>query len=106
MARNTISVNIDSIHDQVDTTIRELCSGAERIRLIAATLEDTVGEVLNHSPADDLRRAGAIVRIHAMSMFLTIIEVAGKAERLEAIAALQNAADPPMDSDGEVMLSK
>lgn len=87
MAHETLSLNIDSIHDQVHNTVRELCLAAARIRLIAAALESTE-ELFSHSPPEDLRQAGAVAKAHAAGVLLHVIEVACKAERLEAIAAI------------------
>jgi hypothetical protein len=58
MAHETFSVNIDSIHDQVHTAIRELCSAAERIRRVAAALEGSVEELVSHAPTEHLLQAG------------------------------------------------
>jgi hypothetical protein len=87
MARETLSLPIDSIHDQVHNTVRELCLAATRIRLIAAALEGTE-ELFSHSPTEDLRQAGAVAKAHAAGVIVQAIEVASKAERLEAIAEI------------------
>jgi len=55
MARETLSLPIDAIQDQVHNTVRELCLAAARIRLIAAALESTE-ELFSHSPAEELRQ--------------------------------------------------
>jgi hypothetical protein len=87
MARETLSLPIDAIQDQVHNTVRELCLAAARIRLIAAALESTE-ELFSHSPAEELRQAGAVAKAHAAGVIMQAIEVASKAERLEAIAAI------------------
>lgn len=87
MAHATLSLKFDSIHDQVRNAVRELCLAAARIRLLAAALESTE-ELFSHSPPEDLRQAGAVAKAHAAGVLLQAIEVASKAERLEAIAAI------------------
>lgn len=94
MAHETLSVNIDSIHDQVHTAVRELCSAAVRIRLVAAALESSVEELVSHAPAEHLLQAGAVAKAHASGVLQSIMDVAAKADRLEAIAAIHEAADP------------
>jgi hypothetical protein len=95
MAIATLALNIDSIHDQVSTTLRALREAAERIHLIGAALEEATSELFAHSPAEELRRAGASTRAHATGVLLNVLELAGKAERLELIAALYDADDSP-----------
>jgi hypothetical protein len=92
MAHVTLSLDADSIHDQVHNTVRELCLAAARIRLIAAALEST-DELFNHSSPEDLRQAGAVAKAQAMGVLLHAIEVACKAERLEATAAIGEVAE-------------
>jgi hypothetical protein len=74
-------VNIDSIHDQVHTAVRELCSAAVRIRLVAAALESSVEELISHAPAEHLLQAGAVAKAHASGVLQSIMEVAAKADR-------------------------
>jgi hypothetical protein len=92
MAHEALSLNIDSIHDQVRNTVRELCLAAARIRLIAAALKRTE-ELFSHSPTEELRQAGTVAKAHAAGVLLQAIDVASKAERLEAIAAICEAGD-------------
>jgi hypothetical protein len=92
MAHETLSLTIDSIHDQVHNTVRELCLAAARIRLIAAALEGTE-ELFSRSPTEDLRQAGAVAKAHAAGVIMQAIEVACKAERLEALAAIGEVAE-------------
>lgn len=92
MAHQTLSLNLDSIHDQVQDAVRELCLAAARIRLIAAALESTE-ELFGHSPPKDLRQAGAVAKAQAVGVLLHAIEAACKAERLEALAAIGESAE-------------
>lgn len=102
MAIATLSLNIDSIHDQVSVTLRALREAAERIRLIGAALEEGASELFDNSPAEELRRAGATARVHATGVLLNVLELAGKAERLELIAALYDAEDSPPSPQEDV----
>jgi hypothetical protein len=101
MAIETLSTNVDSIHDQVAATLHALCGAAERIRRIGLAVEESAGELFRHAPAEALRQAGAAARAHATGMLLNVLEVAGKAERLELIASLYDAEDAPPSTQRE-----
>jgi hypothetical protein len=103
MAIATLSLNIDSIHDQVSTTLRALREAAERIHLIGAAMEEATSDLVAHSPAAELRRAGASTRAHVTGVLLNVLELAGKAERLELIAALYDAEDSPPSPPQDVL---
>jgi hypothetical protein len=62
MATLTLTLNIDAIHYQVRRTVGELCSSAENLRLVAASLENTAGELLADAHSEDARLRNAAQR--------------------------------------------
>ena len=99
MANLTLTLNTDTIHYQVRRTVGELCSSAEKIRLVATSLEDTAGELPSTAPGDELRRVAVVVKTHALGMLLSAARIANKAERLQTMADVRASADPPIDND-------
>lgn len=99
MTNATLSLNEASIHYQVREAVGDLYSGAENIRLIAAALGDSVGETLATASADELRQVAAVVKTHTAGVLLSASSLANKAERLETIADIRDAAEPPRDEE-------
>lgn len=66
-------------------TLGELCASADKIRLVAAALEDTAGQLPSDAEGDDLRQVAVIVKTHALGMLLSAARIANKAERLQTI---------------------
>jgi hypothetical protein len=102
MTNVTLSLNTDSIHHQVGKATGELYAGAENIRLVAAALGDRVGELIATAGPEELRQVAAIVKTHTRGVLVTAASLAGKAERLETIADIHDAAEPGADPDPEL----
>jgi hypothetical protein len=49
--------------------------------------------MISCAPTEHLLQAGAVAKAHASGVLQSIMDVAAKAERLEAIAAIRQAAD-------------
>lgn len=100
MTNATLSLNTDSIHHQVREAVGDLYSCAENVRLVAAALGDSVGEVLATADSDELRQVAAVVKTHSAGVLLSASRLASKAERLETIADFRDATYVP--SEGKV----
>ena len=101
MTNATLSLNTDSIHHQVRKTAGELYAGAENVRLIAAALGDTVGELPATAGPEALRQVAAIVKTHSAGVLASMAGLASKAERLECIADIRDACQPAPSADRE-----
>lgn len=102
MTNVTLSLNADSIHRQVGKATGELYAGAENIRLVATALGDRVGELVATAAPEELRQVAAIVKTHARGVLAIAARLAGRAERLETIADIRDAAEPGADPDPEL----
>lgn len=98
MTNVTLSLNADSIHRQVGKATGELYASAENIRLVATALGDRVGELAATAAPEELRQIAAIVKTHMRGVLVSAADLAGKAERLEAIADVRDAAEPEVGS--------
>jgi hypothetical protein len=101
MTNGTLSLKTSSIHHQVGKATNELYAGTESIRLVATALGDRVGELIATAGPEELRQVAVIVKTHARGVLVTAAGLAGKAERLETIADICDAADPEPDPDTE-----
>ncbi len=99
MANPTLSLNTDTIHYQVRRTVAELCSSAEKIRLVANSLEDLAGVLPATARSDELRKVAVVVKTQALGMLVSAARIANKAERLQAMADVRGSADPPIDEE-------
>lgn len=99
MASQTLSLNTDTIQYQVRRTVGELCASADKIRLVATSLEDTAGELSSDTHGEELRRVAVVVKTHALGMLLSAARIANKAERLQTMADVRAAADPPLEDE-------
>jgi hypothetical protein len=94
MPNTKIIVSTNSLHYQVRQTVGSLHSGAERIKLVALALQNTVGELFARAEPDELRQVAAVVKSHAMGVALSAAQLANNAERLETLADVRDAAEP------------
>lgn len=97
MANETLSLNTDTIHHHVRQAVGELYSGAENMRLVATALEDVVGALNLNAGPEGLRHAAAVVKTHTAGLLARAASLSNKAERLETIADIRSAAEPPFD---------
>ncbi|HWA70682.1 MAG TPA: hypothetical protein VG937_00035 [Polyangiaceae bacterium] len=101
MTNATLSLNTDSIHHQVRKAVGELYSGAENVRLVAAALGDSVGQLLATAGPEELRQVAAIVKTHTTGVLASAAGLASKADRLECIADIRDACEPPPSAADE-----
>jgi hypothetical protein len=94
MPNTKLLVSTESLQYQVRQTVGSLYSGAERIKLVAFALQDTVGEVFASAESEELRQVAAAVKSHAMTVAISAARLANKAERLETLADVRDAAEP------------
>ena len=99
MTNGTLSLKTSSIHHQVGRATNELYAGTENIRLVATALGDRVGELIATAGPEELRQVAAIVKTHTRGVLVTAAGLAGKAERLETIADIRDAAEPGADPE-------
>jgi hypothetical protein len=96
-----LSLDADAIPRQVSDAAAELSAEAQSVRLVATALETTLLELFASASADELRQSAAVVKAHAKSMLSAAATLLGKAERLETLADLREAAELPVNDQTE-----
>lgn len=76
MTDGKMLVNRDWFQFQVHAALKDLCSGAERIRLIGTALERTAVEVVADTPPEGLREVATVVKTHALGVLMNALDVA------------------------------
>ena len=96
-----LSLDADAIPRQVSDTAAELSAEAQSVRLVATALETTLVELFASASPDELRQSAAVVKAHAQSMLGAVATLLGKAERLQTLADLREAAELPVTDETE-----
>jgi hypothetical protein len=90
MASAKVYLELDSIQAQVKATVREVMADAEQVRLLVRSVESQAADMFADCGVEELRRIAALVRAQTLGMLVSAARLAGRAERLDAIADVRD----------------
>lgn len=100
MASDKVYLELGSIQSHIKNAVRDVVADAEQVRLVVASVEAQAAEMFADCGIEELRRIAAVVRTHTIGMMLGAARMAGRAERLEAIADIRTVMIPDPDAGG------